>query len=73
MARGAQKEQARQRAQKEAAKRKEPKSQLAARAAGLTIKCPKCLIGMPAYTQFVQHMTAKHPKEPIPPESTFKS
>ncbi|KAI8987696.1 hypothetical protein BDF20DRAFT_813421 [Mycotypha africana] len=41
MARGAQKEQARQKAQKEAAKRNKAGSQLAARAAGLQAKHPK--------------------------------
>ncbi|CAJ0762098.1 14119_t:CDS:2, partial [Entrophospora sp. SA101] len=34
------------------------KSQLGARAAGLQLKCPVC--------------KAKHPKEPIPPESSFQ-
>ncbi|KAI9311739.1 putative zinc finger protein [Dichotomocladium elegans] len=71
MARGAQKEQARQRAQKEASKTKKPQSQLGARAAGLQVKCPKCFSGMPTYKLLVQHMEAKHPKDPIPPESQF--
>ncbi|KAI9024408.1 At2g23090 like protein [Phycomyces nitens] len=71
MARGAQKEQARQKAQKEAAKRAGGVSQLGARAAGLQIKCPKCFSGMANYKLLVQHMEAKHPKDPIPEESTF--
>ncbi|ORY98237.1 hypothetical protein BCR43DRAFT_265050 [Syncephalastrum racemosum] len=72
MARGAQKEQARQKAQKEAAKRNAGgKSQLGARAAGLQIKCPKCFTAIPTYKLLVQHMEAKHPKETVPPESSF--
>ncbi|KAI9479517.1 At2g23090 like protein [Zychaea mexicana] len=73
MARGAQKEQARQKAQKEAAKRGKPKSQLTARAAGLQVKCPKCFTNMPNYKLLVHHMEAKHPKDNIPPESDFAS
>ncbi|KAI7899569.1 At2g23090 like protein [Cokeromyces recurvatus] len=72
MARGAQKEQARQRAQKEAAKRKSNGSQLGARAAGLQIKCPKCFIALPNYNLLKQHFEAKHPKDPVPPESDFQ-
>ncbi|KAI8148895.1 putative zinc finger protein [Fennellomyces sp. T-0311] len=71
MARGAQKEQSRQKAQKEAAKRGKPKSQLGARAAGLQVKCPSCFSNMPTYKLLVQHMEAKHPKADIPPESSF--
>ncbi|KAF7727642.1 hypothetical protein EC973_007300 [Apophysomyces ossiformis] len=71
MARGAQKEQARQKAQKEAAKKNKSGSQLAARAAGLQIKCGKCFSPMANYKLLVQHMEAKHPKDPIPPESSF--
>ncbi|KAI8390329.1 putative zinc finger protein [Blakeslea trispora] len=71
MARGAQKEQARQKAQKEAAKRKNNGSQLSARAAGLQIKCPKCFTALANYNILKQHMEAKHPKDPVPPESDF--
>ncbi|KAI8878579.1 putative zinc finger protein [Backusella circina FSU 941] len=71
MARGAQKEQARAKAQKEAAKRSSKGSQLNARAAGLQIKCPSCFIALANYKLLVQHMTAKHDKLPIPPESDF--
>ncbi|KAI8062281.1 putative zinc finger protein [Gilbertella persicaria] len=71
MARGAQKEQARQKAQKEAAKRKSNGSQLNARAAGLQIKCAKCFIALANYNLLKQHMEAKHPKDPVPPESDF--
>ncbi|KAI8371384.1 At2g23090 like protein [Radiomyces spectabilis] len=73
MARGAQKEQARQKAQKEAQKKAKSGSQLAARAAGLQIKCPKCFAAMANYKLLVQHMEAKHPKDAIPPESSFSS
>ncbi|KAF1798483.1 C2H2-type zinc finger transcription factor [Mucor lusitanicus] len=71
MARGAQKEQSRQKAQKEAAKRAGKGSQLGARAAGLQIKCSKCFIAIANYNLLKQHMEAKHPKDPIPPESDF--
>ncbi|KAI8973041.1 putative zinc finger protein [Pilobolus umbonatus] len=71
MARGAQKEQARQKAQKEAAKRSKTGSQITARAAGLQFKCPKCFIALANYNLVVQHMEAKHPKETIPSESSF--
>ncbi|CEG69138.1 hypothetical protein CU097_014174 [Rhizopus azygosporus] len=72
MARGAQKEQARQRAQKKAAERSNKGSQLGARAAGLQIKCPKCLIALANYKLLVQHFEAKHPKDNVPPESDFE-
>ncbi|CAO3653342.1 unnamed protein product [Mucor hiemalis] len=58
MARGAQKEQARQKAQKEAAKRSGKSSQLGSRAAGLQIKCPKCFIAIANYNILKQHMEA---------------
>ncbi|ORZ21698.1 hypothetical protein BCR42DRAFT_408147 [Absidia repens] len=73
MARGAQKEQARQKAQKEAAKRAKGASQLGARQAGLQIKCPTCMSLMANYKLLVQHMEAKHPKEKIPSEDSFAS
>ncbi|KAI9308507.1 At2g23090 like protein [Cunninghamella echinulata] len=73
MARGAQKEQARQKAQKEAAKRNKGGSQLAARAAGLQIKCPVCMALMANYKLLVQHMGAKHPSAAVPAESSFSS
>ncbi|CAO0802859.1 unnamed protein product [Mucor circinelloides] len=56
MARGAQKEQSRQKAQKEAAKRAGKGSQLGARAAGLQIKCSKCFIALANYNLLKQHM-----------------
>ncbi|CEP14202.1 hypothetical protein [Parasitella parasitica] len=56
MARGAQKEQARAKAQKEAAKRAGGVSQLGARAAGLQIKCPICLGAIANYKLLKQHM-----------------
>ncbi|KAI8340124.1 At2g23090 like protein [Chlamydoabsidia padenii] len=73
MARGAQKEQARQKAQKEAAKRKGGVSQLGARQAGLQIKCPTCMSQMANYKLLVQHMEAKHPKDKIPSEESFSA
>ncbi|CAO3614130.1 unnamed protein product [Cunninghamella blakesleeana] len=73
MARGAQKEQARQKAQKEAAKRQKNGSQLKAREAGLQIKCSVCMALMANYKLLVQHMEAKHPSATIPPESSFSS
>ncbi|KAI8056156.1 putative zinc finger protein [Syncephalis plumigaleata] len=73
MTRGKQKEQARERAQKLADKNKGGKSQLNARAAGLKITCPTCKLAVPNYKLLQTHMEAKHPKDPIPPESTFTS
>ncbi|KAG2193296.1 putative zinc finger protein [Mucor mucedo] len=73
MARGQQREQARAKAQKEAAKRAGGVSQLGARAAGLQIKCPKCFIAIANYNLLKQHMEAKHPKETVPPESDFQA
>ncbi|CAI2175974.1 16597_t:CDS:2 [Funneliformis geosporum] len=67
MARGKQKEQAREKAQKQAENKPGGKSQLGARAAGLQLKCP-----VSNYKIIVQHMEAKHPKETIPPESDFQ-
>ncbi|KAI9597044.1 At2g23090 like protein [Syncephalis fuscata] len=71
MTRGKQKEQAREKAQKLADKHKGGTSQLGARAAGLKIACPKCKLGVPNYKLLIAHMEAKHPKESIPPESSF--
>ncbi|CAG8488660.1 6587_t:CDS:2 [Paraglomus brasilianum] len=73
MARGKQKEQAREKAQKLAETRQGGKSQLAARAAGLQMKCPVCKTPAANYKIIVKHMEAKHPKESIPPESAFQS
>ncbi|ORX58957.1 putative zinc finger protein [Hesseltinella vesiculosa] len=72
MARGHQKEQARQKAQKEAAKRSKNGSQFAARAAGLQMKCPTCMQPLSNYKVLISHMEAKHPKENIPTEDSFK-
>ncbi|CAG8437948.1 15412_t:CDS:2 [Funneliformis caledonium] len=72
MARGRQKEQAREKAQKQAENKNGGKSQLGARAAGLQLKCPVCKTPTANYKVIVQHMEAKHPKEPIPPESAFQ-
>ncbi|KAI8062677.1 At2g23090 like protein [Gongronella butleri] len=71
MARGAQKEQARQKAQKEAAKKNKSGSQLQAREAGLPIKCPTCMLRVTHYKVLVTHMEAKHPKETVPAEESF--
>ncbi|RKP36182.1 At2g23090 like protein [Dimargaris cristalligena] len=72
MARGKQKEQARDKAQKSAEARKGGKSQLAARDAGLKIMCPVCKNPTSHYKVLKEHMEAKHPKEPVPPESSFQ-
>ncbi|KAM3589222.1 hypothetical protein VKS41_000093 [Umbelopsis sp. WA50703] len=71
MTRGHQKEAARARAAKEADKHKGGKSQLGARAAGLQFKCPKCMTPMANYNLIVQHMGAKHPKDPVPAIESF--
>ncbi|CAO3590194.1 unnamed protein product [Absidia cylindrospora] len=65
MARGAQKEQARQKAQKEAAKRAKGASQLD--------QMSYLHVSMANYKLLVQHMEAKHPKEKIPSEDSFAS
>ncbi|KAI8637571.1 putative zinc finger protein [Parasitella parasitica] len=72
MARGAQKEQARLKAQKKAAMRSGSSSQLEARAAGLQIKCPTCYGAIANYKLLKQHMEAKHPKADVPPECDFQ-
>ncbi|KAG2186197.1 hypothetical protein INT43_002635, partial [Umbelopsis isabellina] len=59
------------RAAKEADKHKGGKSQLGARAAGLQFKCPKCMTPMANYNLIVQHMEAKHPKDPVPTIESF--
>ncbi|RKP07047.1 putative zinc finger protein [Thamnocephalis sphaerospora] len=71
MTRGKQKEQARERAQKLADKNKGGKSQIGARAAGLKISCPTCKAPVANYKLLQVHMEAKHPKDTIPPESSF--
>ncbi|CAG8565095.1 10270_t:CDS:2 [Acaulospora morrowiae] len=68
-----QREQAREKAQKQAEARNGGKSQLEARAKGLQLKCPVCKTPAANYKVVVQHMEAKHPKETIPPESAFQS
>ncbi|CAG8480328.1 4362_t:CDS:2 [Acaulospora colombiana] len=73
MARGKQKEQAREKAQKLAEARSGGKSQLEARAKGLQLKCPVCKTPAANYKVVVQHMEAKHPKEAIPPETAFQT
>ncbi|PWN19266.1 hypothetical protein BCV69DRAFT_300586 [Microstroma glucosiphilum] len=34
-------------------------------------KCQKCMIGIPSYKSLILHWESKHPKDPIPPESSF--
>ncbi|ORX83799.1 hypothetical protein BCR32DRAFT_291781 [Anaeromyces robustus] len=69
MARGKQKEQAREKAQKAAAARKGGKSQIQFREKGLQSICPICRTPNPNYKTMVLHMEAKHPGKPIPPEN----
>ncbi|KAJ3010980.1 hypothetical protein HKX48_007087 [Thoreauomyces humboldtii] len=71
MARGAQKEQSRLKAQKLADAKKGGVSQLKARAAGLTMMCPACKSQMASYKILAQHMEAKHPKDAVPTEESF--
>jgi len=73
MTRGHQKAQAKEKAAQRAAAHTPGKSQLGARAAGLTIKCPTCLASMANYKLLVQHMEAKHPRDKIPDESTLNT
>ncbi|KAJ1928317.1 hypothetical protein IWQ60_002165 [Tieghemiomyces parasiticus] len=73
MARGKQKEQAREKAQKLAESKKGGQSQLGARAAGLKINCPVCKNPASNYNVLKVHMEAKHPKDTVPPESSFSS
>ncbi|KAG0297561.1 hypothetical protein BGZ96_005869 [Linnemannia gamsii] len=71
MTRGLQKQQARANADKRAAANAPPKSQLKAMVAGNQFKCPKCMLMIANYKLVVQHMEAKHPKEPVPTEASF--
>ncbi|KAF9549846.1 hypothetical protein EC957_002416 [Mortierella hygrophila] len=71
MTRGLQKQQARANAEKRAAANAPPKSQLKAMVAGNQFKCPKCMLMIANYKLVVQHMEAKHPKEPVPTEESF--
>ncbi|CAG8499815.1 12273_t:CDS:2 [Ambispora gerdemannii] len=73
MARGKQKEQAREKAQKQAEARAGGKSQLNARAAGLQFKCPVCKTPAANYKIVVQHMEAKHPRDAVPSEESFQA
>ncbi|KAI9227369.1 MAG: putative zinc finger protein [Piptocephalis tieghemiana] len=73
MARGQQKIQAQQKAQKLAASKQGGKSQLAARAAGIKMACPTCKSPLPNYKMLQAHMGAKHPKDPVPSEESFSA
>ncbi|CAO1615141.1 unnamed protein product [Parajaminaea phylloscopi] len=33
--------------------------------------CQKCKLGIPSYKALVAHWEAKHPKDPVPEESSF--
>ncbi|ORZ31449.1 hypothetical protein BCR44DRAFT_43632 [Catenaria anguillulae PL171] len=68
MARGKQKEESRLRAEKN--KPKEGKSQLKDREKAMNYSCSVCRTACANYKILVQHMEAKHPKSPIPPESS---
>ncbi|KAG9320282.1 hypothetical protein KVV02_001324 [Mortierella alpina] len=59
-------------ADKRAAANAPPKSQLKAMVDGNKFKCPKCMLMIANYKLIVQHMEAKHPKEPVPSEESFK-
>ncbi|KAF9926910.1 hypothetical protein BGZ67_007888 [Mortierella alpina] len=59
-------------ADKRAAANAPPKSQLKAMVDGNKFKCPKCMLMIANYKLIVQHMEAKHPKEPVPSEEAFK-
>ncbi|KAJ3296200.1 hypothetical protein HDU79_007289 [Rhizoclosmatium sp. JEL0117] len=69
--RGIAKQQAKERNAKKQASVGTPNSQLEARAKGLTIICPICRTQVGSYKLIAGHYEAKHPKEPIPPESSF--
>ncbi|TPX59961.1 hypothetical protein SpCBS45565_g07627 [Spizellomyces sp. 'palustris'] len=71
MVRGAAKQQARERNQKQAATHSKGGSQLKARAEGLKITCPSCKGPMPSYKILVQHMESKHPGISVPAEGSF--
>ena len=38
----------------------------------LQVACPVCKIPTPSYKVLVAHFDAKHPKETVPPEESFK-
>ncbi|KAL1920484.1 uncharacterized protein VTP21DRAFT_861 [Calcarisporiella thermophila] len=73
MTRGKQKEQAREKARKLAESKKGGQSQLDARKAGLQMKCPVCKTPIANYKLVVNHMEAKHPKDPIPSETAMSA
>jgi len=58
-------------AQKKAADANKGGSQLQARAAGLQLICPSCRTQLANYKTLKQHMEAKHPGVPVPPEESF--
>lgn len=68
MARGQQKIQAQQRAQKKAAAGKGGSDQKAAAKAALVHKCTVCMTMMPDPKTYKQHFESKHPKSPLPSE-----
>ncbi|CAF0756681.1 unnamed protein product [Adineta ricciae] len=67
MARGHQKELARQRNEKNGAGNK-PTSQKGTAAAGLTYQCPVCKTQMGDPKTYKQHFESKHPKNELPAE-----
>ncbi|KAK9721081.1 hypothetical protein K7432_003721 [Basidiobolus ranarum] len=71
MARGQQKIQAREKAQKLAEAKAGGKSQFSARAAGLKAVCQVCKNPCANYKTLVQHMGAKHPNAPVPSEESL--
>ncbi|KAI8922056.1 hypothetical protein PhCBS80983_g00358 [Powellomyces hirtus] len=71
MVRGAAKQQARERNQKQAAAKAGGVSQLKARAEGLKIVCPSCKGPMAGYKILIQHMESKHPGVAVPSEDSF--
>ncbi|KAJ3188322.1 hypothetical protein HDU85_005473 [Gaertneriomyces sp. JEL0708] len=71
MVRGAAKQQARERNQKQQAAKAGGVSQLKARAEGLKVQCPSCKGPMASYKVLVQHMESKHPGVAVPSEASF--
>ncbi|KAF8059649.1 zinc finger protein 706 [Scenedesmus sp. PABB004] len=72
MVRGNAKIEAQKKAEKRAEASKKAGSQLKARAAGLPIVCPSCRATLPTYKILAEHMGAKHPGLPLPPEESFQ-
>ncbi|KAI8319369.1 P-loop containing nucleoside triphosphate hydrolase protein [Martensiomyces pterosporus] len=66
------KAQAREKAQKEAAKKKSAVSQYKARADAIQFNCPVCKAPNANYKNFVNHWEHKHDGSPVPPESQFQ-